>query len=119
MLVGLMMWRRLLTLGPDRYGDVYYLGQAPLVGHEGLADVLVTTHDVIETRFYFDPATSQLLALEMYPDAQVDPCEIRFLNYHDQNGHSLPGQMDVRYGDRSFGTVELENIELPAAAEKT
>ena len=84
-----------------------------------MADILITTHDVIETRFYFDPTSGRLLALEMYPDAQVDPCEIRFEAYREFNGHSLPGRLEVRNGGTTFGVIELEKIELPAPAEKT
>jgi len=119
LLLGLMAWRRLLTLGPDRYGEVYYLGRAPLIGRDGLADVLVATHNVIETRFYFDPESGELIALEMYPDTHVDPCEVRFEDYREVDGRQLPGRIHVRHGDQEFGDIELQKFELPAVAEKT
>ena len=114
LLLALSVWRRLLTLGPERFGDVYYLGTAPLVGHESLVDVLVATYDVIETRFYFDVDTGHLLAMEMFPDAGVDPCEIFFDDYQPVQGSSLPRRMTVRYGDTTYGEIQVQDYQLPA-----
>ena len=55
LLPALHLWRRLAIDGPDRFGQVTYLGTAPLVGHEGLVDVLSGVDGGIECRFYFDP----------------------------------------------------------------
>jgi len=51
---------------------------APLVGHTGLVDVLAGTHKGVECRFYFDPAEGDLLAIELFPDENSDPCEVYF-----------------------------------------
>ena len=63
----LYLWRRLALEGIKHFGQVEYLGTAPLAGHDGLADVLVGTCKGVECWFYFDPAQGDLLALEMYP----------------------------------------------------
>ena len=65
-LPALYLWRRLAVEGLGRFGDVYYYGTAPLVGHEGLVDVLVGSHKGVDCRFYFDPAEGHLLAMEMF-----------------------------------------------------
>src|SRR5205085_5146428 len=65
LLVTLGLWRRMLKDGPLKFGDVYYLGTAPLVGHDGLFDVLVATHNSVASQLYFDPANGQLAAWEM------------------------------------------------------
>jgi hypothetical protein len=110
LLLALHQWRRLLTLGPERYGEVYYLGTTPLAGHERLVDVLIATHDVIETRFLFDPDTGLLLALEMYPDTEVDPCEVYFRSYQEVDGRQVPRTLEVFHGDNNFGTLQIDEL---------
>jgi S1-C subfamily serine protease len=117
--LALHQWRRLLTRGVDRYGDVYYLGTAPWPATEQLADVLVGTHEVVETRFYFDRSTGRLLGLEMYPDSEVDPCELYFREYHDVEGRELPLVVEVVHGDERFATLRLENLRIPATGDET
>jgi S1-C subfamily serine protease len=99
LLVSLSLWRRMLVLGPEQFGDVYYLGTQPLAGREGLFDVLVATRDDVECHFLFDPADGTLAALEMYPQVDVDPCELVFADYQEFGGRQLPGRIEVRHGD--------------------
>ncbi len=114
--VALHLWRRLLTLGPARYGEVFYWGTAPLPGREGLFDVLVGIHDVVESRFYFAPQDGQLVAMEVFPDSEVDPCELYFDDYRPVEGQQVPHRIEVRYGDGTFGTLKVDQVELAAAA---
>jgi S1-C subfamily serine protease len=109
-LLALAMWRRFLTLGPDKYGEVYYLGTVPLPGQDDLVDALVATHDVVETHFLFDRQSGQLLAVEMFPDSHVDPCELYFEDYRDVESRAVPHQVTVRYGDTVFGQVQLRRF---------
>jgi hypothetical protein len=113
MLAALTLWRKYLVEGPQRFGKVEYRGTAPLPMREGLFDVLVGTSEGVECLFYFEPASGQLAALEMYPDgSNTDPCEIYFLEYREQDGRSLPLRMEVRYGDVIFGVFEITKLEL-------
>ena len=87
----LYLWRRLALEGIEHFGQVEYLGTAPLPGYDGLADVLVGTYKGVECWFYFDPARGDLLALEMYPAENADPCEVYFSDYHDVDGRCCRG----------------------------
>ena len=87
----LYLWRRLATEGLARFGEVRYVGAAPLVGHAGLVDVLAGTHKGVECRFYFDPAEGDLLAIELFPDENSDPCEVYFSDYRQADGRLVPG----------------------------
>ena len=118
LLVALHLWRHLLTSGPAKFGEVYYLGTLPVAGQTELCDVLVGTHQDVEARFLFAAGTGELVALEMYPDANVDPCEIHFYDYRDVGGHWLPQRLEVRHGDRVFGTLEIKEHELPPPGSK-
>jgi S1-C subfamily serine protease len=99
LLVALALWRRFQIEGPQKFGDVYYLGTAPLAGHEGLVDVLVAAHDDVECRFYFDPGKGHLVALELYPQQDVDPCELYFGEIEEFEGRMLPNRIEARHGD--------------------
>ena len=105
LLPALYLWRRLAVEGLSRFGEVYYFGTAPLPGRDGLADVIVGTHKGVDCRFYFDPAEGNLLALEMFPEEDADPCEVYFSQYHNVDGRMLPGRMEVRFGEEIFGGV--------------
>jgi hypothetical protein len=111
--VALHLWRRLLVHGPERFGEVYYLGTAPLIGRQGLFDVLVAVHNVTESHFSFDPASGYLVSLEMYPDSGIDPCEVDFADYREVKGRSVPHRLTVRHGDTVFADIQWEQIELP------
>ena len=64
LLAALHLWQRLLLVGPRKFGEVYYLGQMPCGADDKLADCLVATHAGVESRFYFDPDTSNLVGIE-------------------------------------------------------
>ncbi len=131
LLLALHMWRRLLIEGPERFGDVYYLGAAPrkIAWPENdepdgaLVDIIVATHDVVETHFLFDRKTGRLAALEMFSDSDVDPCSIRFSNEKDISeknnaGRRLPHTLHVQWGDHNFGVLQVERWTLPQKSKE-
>ena len=107
LLPALYLWRRLAVEGLGRFGQMDYYGTAPLAGHPGLADVLTGAYKDMECRFYFDPAEGHLLALEMFPDEDADPCEVYFSDYREVAGRFWPGRIEVRYGDELFAVFEV------------
>ncbi len=115
LLPALYVWQQLLRLGPAKFGEVYYLGTAPLIDHQGLYDVLVGTHNVVELWSYFDPKSGLLTAVEMYPAAHVDPCEIYFDDYKKTADCLWPHRITVRYGDGVVLRMNIEKIALGAA----
>jgi S1-C subfamily serine protease len=106
----LHLWRRLAIGGPDKYGEVLYLGTLPFGPRLQLADVLVGRHGGVECRFYFDMKDGLLLGLEMFPDDTSDPCEIVFSDYRDQEGRMLPQAMEVRFGDARFAGFKTDQF---------
>jgi hypothetical protein len=118
LLAALHLWRQMLVVGPQKFGDVSYYGTAPYAGFEGLADVLLATHNVAEINFVFDPVTGRLLALEMAAEAGADPCEIHFREYRDVAGRQVPHSIEVRHGDAVFGQIQWKQIELAPASQE-
>ena len=115
LLPALFLWRRLAVDGCDRFGEVYYQGTAPLAGHQGMADVLVGIHGGVECRFYFDAGRGLLLAIEMFADEEVDPCEVYFSDYQDRDGRLLPGRMEVRFAGDAYQTFQLDGMQFSKA----
>jgi serine protease Do len=114
LLAALHVWRRLLVAGPGEFGDVYYLGTAPIPGKEKLYDVLVGVYQVVEAKFYFDPDSGELVLMEMFPDAYADPCEVHFSDYRDVEGRQAPHRLDVRYGDAQYAVINIDSVTTPA-----
>jgi S1-C subfamily serine protease len=107
LLPALYLWRRLAVEGLGRFGQLDYYGTAPLAGHEGLVDVLAGAHKDVECRFYFDPVEGHLLAMEMFPDEDADPCEVYFSDYRKVGGRFWPERIEVRYGDELFAAFKV------------
>lgn len=112
LLPALSIWRRMLILGPQQFGETSYLGTFPLVGHPGVCDVLTGAYNVVEAQFSFDPPTGELLLLEMYPDNNTDPCEVYFGDYKEVGGRKLPHRLTVRFGDAVYGEFVVDRYEL-------
>jgi len=112
LLAALYLWRRMLVVGPGRFGAVVYQGQYPLPGYEELLDTLVATHAAVECRFMFSPSTGQLVAMECWLRPDDDPCELIFSQYEDVLGRSLPTQIDVRYGSSLYGSYKVNEYSL-------
>ncbi len=119
LLAALYLWRRLAVEGPERFGDLYYLGTVPLAGHKKPVDVLVGSHKGVECRYYFDADSAQLLALEFFPAEDVDPCEILFSDYREADGRSLPGRMEVRVGDDPYAVLKADDFTFDKTNDKT
>ena len=118
LLASLHLWRKLLTGGPGKYGQVLYEGTAPVPGHDGLCDVLLAIGDGVETRFYCEPQSGTLLCMEMYPDEESDPCEVYFTDYRMERGLNMPHRMEVHCGDNLFGVFALTRFDLQSKAGK-
>jgi hypothetical protein len=112
--LALAMVRRLATEGPAKFGDLHYEGTAPDPSGAVVADVLVGTYDVLEAWFYFHPESGQLIAVEVYPDAGVDPCTLLFGNPQEAEGRTLPTLLEVRNGDRVFGQFRIGSFTFAA-----
>lgn len=114
LLAALHVWRRLLAHPLEEHLVLHYEGTAPLVGHDALVDVLAGAHAGVRFRLYADPATGDMLALEMFPTSDSDPCELYFRDAKQQGERMLPQTLEVWHGDRQFGEVRLTAWDLSA-----
>jgi S1-C subfamily serine protease len=115
LLLTLALWRRLAVDGPQAFDDVYYQGTAPLPGRTDQVHVLVAEGAGVETRFYFDPQQGHLLAVEMFPSDDVDPCEL-YIGGAQVGSRWQPQVIEVRFGNNVFETFQIEQITTRPAA---
>ena len=102
LLAALHVWQRLLVVGPRRFGELYYVGKLPWGEKSELADCLAATYAGVNTHFYFEPDSGDLIGVEMQTADDVDPCEIHFSDIRPVDGRHLPHRWTVRNGDEVF-----------------
>jgi hypothetical protein len=117
MFSALVLWRRFLLSGVDKFGGMHYYGEAPVPGFAGLADCLVGVYGGVECRFYIDPREGHLLLVEMYSGGEGDPCEIYFGDYAPVDGRQLPRRLEVRFGNGVYQVYKVTSYALEKGAE--
>jgi len=119
LLAALHLWQRLLLFGPRRFGDVHYVGTLPWADDEKMADCIAAIHGGVETRFFFDPDSADLVGIEMQAADDEDPCEIHFSDIREVDGWHLPHHWIIRHGDEVFADLKIKSFELSAAVESS
>ena len=127
---GLMMalyhYRRFLTLGAKGFeGEFSHGGYEPLypppadgVPPKSLAalrvdcEVIRTRHAAVECKWYFSRKDQFLLGFETTVTREESPCEVYFYDYRPEEGRMLPHRMEVRWGDKKYGTFTFRKFEL-------
>ncbi|QEG41631.1 S1C family serine protease [Roseimaritima ulvae] len=120
-LTALRSLKRLRELGPQQYGDTYYLGTMPLLGQWPLRDVLVATAGDIETRFLLHD--DRLESIEAFAGRDADPAELLLRWPADKTDSPLPATLELRFGTTAELTLQLESwttgpapVDTPAAS---
>lgn len=127
LMAGMRSLFRMLDAGPDRYGETYYWGTAPLLGQRPLRDCTVGIHDALETRFYQHPSGRNLEVIEVFADRDADPAELWLdpPNWVTQYGTvdapdpestvtsgnqpALPKQIQLRFGLQPMATLDIDS----------
>lgn len=117
LLAALYLWRRLLVRGPEDFGSVEYYGTLALPGHAGLVDMITGKFGGVECNFLVDSTSGHLLVVELYLNADDDPCELHFADYRAVDGREIPGRMLVRYGDNVYGLFTFAEVILKEETE--
>jgi hypothetical protein len=66
----------------------------------------------IETCFQFDTTTGDLVGIVMLPREDSDPCQLALTDYGDISGQRVPRRWQVRYGDRLFADLRIEQWQF-------
>lgn len=119
MLLALSLWRRMAVLGPDAFGDVYYSGTIPEPDGTTSWDVLVATHNVVETRFVCDSGEGRegdkggLLRMECWPLKDEDPCELIFQYGNKPPLPGFPRRIRIEHGEGYLEELTIESVTIP------
>lgn len=116
LLLSLHLWRKMLTLGPEKYGDVNYFGSMEFTSSDRTAiqqaHVLVATGGVIQTRFSFSKSDYRLVGMEMTPDVTAMPCEVYFKEYRRDKDLLVPSLIEWLDANGKRQTIRLETLEF-------
>jgi hypothetical protein len=114
LLIALHQLRILLTKGRDGFSDFYYLGSEPLDGRGDMVDVLISRKDGVETRWYFRKSDRAWMGFDSSLGIDLDPAEVRFLEFGALAGQQLPVKFQARSGEREFAVFNVETLDLAA-----
>lgn len=119
LLLAMHLWRKMLIVGPKNYGETTYFGEIPLfltienqLTDLGNVNCVVATTDVIETNFLFGTENSQLIAMEVFPDVDVDPTVLHFADYQTHDDLTVPGTIRVFANHKQVMTIRIDQIEF-------
>ncbi|MBS0203727.1 MAG: trypsin-like peptidase domain-containing protein [Planctomycetes bacterium] len=112
LLAALYQFKLLLTKGTDAFTEFQYVGSQPLEGRNVQVDVLLTRKAGVETSWYFRKADGAFVGFDTRLGNDVDPCEVRFLDYGDFAGKRFPSRFSVRHADVDFATFEVLTLEV-------
>ena len=111
LLIAFHLWRNFLILGPEKFGEVYYFGSAPLEPNGPKYQIFVSTRGTVESNFFFDPDSGQLAAIEVFPELDSDPCLLRLKDYRTDKDLSVPSTFEYSSGFNA-GSFEIETLEF-------
>jgi serine protease Do len=115
LLAALYQFKLLLTKGPEAFSEFQYVGSQPLDGHGAMVDVLLTRKSGVETQWYFRKTDGSFVGFNSSLGTDVDPCEIRFLQFGEFAGRRFPSRFVVRHGDADFATFDVLTLEVSEA----
>lgn len=117
LLAAMDSFRRFACEGITAFDQVVYLGQLPVGRDLQLRDCLVTTHHGLNTRFYFDVDSQQLVYMELFTADDLDPCEIAFSEFRPWKSGELPFLWQIKYGDEIYATLSVDKYSQTQLAD--
>lgn len=114
LLAALAIWRQLVRSGPNAVGGTTYWGTAPRDPQTLATGFAAELIDVLEVSVSGMTAQIAVAAdgivshVELWTDADAEPCLVRFAPPHPDDPRGLPTRFDVSRGDEIFGTFVVE-----------
>ena len=115
LLLALHAWQLIVDKGPEKFGEVYYLGALPHGPDDRIEDCLVALYEGMELRLFFAADTGDLTGLELFSADDADPCEIAFSDFAEIAGRRLPKRWLVQYGDAVFAEMVIDRWDFQPA----
>lgn len=106
MVAALSSLRRMIRLGPDRFGETYASGSAPLGGMRPLRRVMTATDGEMEVQFLTHPDDRRLEVIEVFADRDTDPAELWF---DGDSATEVPQSITLKFGTETQVQVKIES----------
>jgi S1-C subfamily serine protease len=107
LLAALDAWRKMIELGPDRFGEAYYQGTMPLGGERPLRDCMIGLYAGLEVRWLSHPDSGLVECIEVFADRDSDPAELWIRRDGDQIK-----SLELRYGLQPVLTVAVDDWKI-------
>ncbi len=117
LLPALDAWRRMLHVGPDQFGETFYLGTMPLGGERPLRDCLVAVASEIEARWLSHPDSTAIEAIEVFADRDEDPAELWVIR-ENSNLDTPPSAIELRYGTDTVTRLKIKSWTVESSEAK-
>lgn len=117
-LAALYQFKLLVTKGVDAFTEFSYVGSRPADGGGPLVDVLQTKKSGLTSQWFFRKQDGAFLGFDARLGTDVDPCEVRFLEFQEFAGRRFPSRIAVKHGDADFATFEVILLELIPDSDK-
>ncbi len=115
MLPALDAWRRMISNGPKKFGESFYLGSMPLGGERPLRDCIVGIDGELEVRWLSHPESQLIEAIEVFADRDEDPAELWLFREDGEN--SMPTILELRYGLEPVLRLRVKKWEMVPESE--
>lgn len=102
-------WRRMIAVGPKRFGETFYLGTMPLGGERPLRDCVVGIAGEMEVRWLSHPENRAVEAIEVFADRDEDPAELWLIRDQGVTADEPPSVLDLRYGTESVLRIRVKS----------
>ena len=126
LLAALVVWRQLLTGGPEAVGRTDYVGTGPALApgrslgpDTPLADLLASDVGGVraEALVASDTETAgRMLGIDLWASPRADPCEVRFVYEPGETSRAAwqPSVIEVRVGAALFGRFTIQRFSVAA-----
>ncbi|MCC9602422.1 trypsin-like peptidase domain-containing protein [Stieleria sp. JC731] len=99
-------WRKMIEVGPTKFGEAYFHGTMPLGGKRPLRDCTVGIYGEMEIRWLMHPDSGMVECVEVFADRDSDPAEL-WINHKGDQIESL----ELKYGLDTKLTVQVNRWE--------
>ncbi|MFK8115363.1 MAG: S1C family serine protease [Rubripirellula sp.] len=106
MLSALDVWRRMISDGPKKFGESYYMGSMPLAGERPLRDCMVGIDGELQARWLSHPESERIEVIEVFADQDEDPAELWLIR---DNPDSQPSILELRYGTEAVIRLKVKS----------
>jgi serine protease Do len=112
LLTALHHLKLILTLRDKGFSEFYYLGSEPLSLTGDRVDVVVTSLNGVECRWYFTRERPAFVGFSCQLAEDRDECELFFATVDEFDGRFFPGQMLIRSAGRDYLTLKVQSVRL-------